>query len=54
MRAIVDGKPIPVFEESPQRHTQLFHPDAAETLRERIILEEQMRLRLAQLGPSNT
>ena len=39
MRALLKDQPSPVFDEEPEEHRRLFHPDQAATQRERRELE---------------
>jgi hypothetical protein len=50
MRALLLGEPSPVFNETPEAHQQRAHPDLAATLRERQMLEAELRAR--SLPPS--
>lgn len=40
MRAIVEKKPTPYFDEEPEAHRLRVHPDLAATQRERVELEK--------------
>lgn len=42
MRAMVEGKEPPVFDEEPAEHAARVHPDPIETLRERRELEAKL------------
>ena len=46
MRAMLNGTPVPAFDESPEEHQAIHHPDPVETLRERRELEAQLSARL--------
>lgn len=50
MRAIVAGTPSPVFDEEPDDHARIHHPDLVATQRERVALLEQ----LARVIPKET
>jgi len=47
MRALLKDQPSPVFDEEPEEHQRLFHPDPAATQRERreleLLLAEKMK-----------
>jgi len=47
MRALLKDQPSPVFDEEPEEHRRLFHPDPAATQRERreleLLLTEKMK-----------
>lgn len=44
MRALVDGKPVPTFEETPEEHQRRCHPDLRATQKERIELEKRLEI----------
>lgn len=48
MRALLDGKPAPTFEETPEAHAARVHPDPEATLRERRDLEARLAQRLGR------
>ena len=41
MKALLDGKPSPVFDETPEEHMARAHPDMEATIRERAELTER-------------
>ena len=46
MRAILDGKPSPTFEETPEEHARRYHSDLVATQRERVELERRLSEKL--------
>ncbi len=46
MRAMVKGEPAPVFDEEPEEHQRMHHPDLATTQAERRVLEVEMAQQL--------
>jgi hypothetical protein len=49
MKALLDGEPTPVFNESAEEHTRRVHPDPEATQRERAELERQLAERIRRL-----
>jgi hypothetical protein len=43
MKALLEGKAIPSFDETPEEHLRRCHPDPAETARERAELERRLQ-----------
>lgn len=52
LRALLAGEQCPVFNESPEAHQRLCHPDLTETARERRDLERQLLARHGNGGPA--
>lgn len=46
MRALLDGKPAPVFPDDPVEHMRQYHPDPAKTAQERHLMEIELHRRL--------
>jgi hypothetical protein len=46
MRAMLKDEPPPLFDETPEEHQRLFHPDLAATQRERRDLERLLHEKL--------
>lgn len=46
LKATVEGKPVPIFNEDPVTHTLRVHGDLSATAREREELERQLAIRL--------
>lgn len=43
MKALVENKPMPVFDEAPEQHRQRLHSDLEQVQRERAELERRVR-----------
>lgn len=42
MKALVENRPVPIFNEEPDVHTRLYHSDAEATRLERLELERKL------------
>lgn len=45
MRALLDGNPVPQFEDDPVAHMREYHPDPVATQRERDRMEHELHAR---------
>ena len=46
MKALLAGTPVPAFDESPEEHQRIHHPDPVETMMERRELEAKLSERI--------
>lgn len=54
MRALLDGKEVPRFEEDPVAHMVAYHPDPVKTQEERRQMEQELSLRWCDVGDKGT